>query len=105
MALELPGYGRSSGATFVSKYWSEQDADMFLRALETLSGPAEKKLEVRRRYNRLDPRALFRHFSQTNIFTVNRVASLYLRKVLVQQRFSELMLRSFPSLEIYRAQE
>ena len=105
MALELPGYGRSSGATFVSKYWSEQDADLFLRVLDTLSGPAEKKLQVRRRDNRVDTSGFFRHFSQTIAFTICRVVSLCLRKGLGQQHFSELMLRSFPGLETHRAQE
>ena len=102
MALELPGYGRSSGATFVSKYWSEQDADMFLRALETLSGPAEKKLQARRRDNRVDSRGFFRNFSQTIAFMMCRLASLCLRKGLGQQHFSERMLRSFPGIETHR---
>ena len=36
MALELPGYGRSSGKTFVTKPWAAQDMQLLLRALGTL---------------------------------------------------------------------
>ena len=56
MTLELPGYGRSSGKTFVSKPWAEQDVALLIRALGTLSDdPATTDLKVLRLFNADSP--------------------------------------------------